>query len=166
MTSRKAIVTITINQVAARMNKVADATKTGSRTTVEAAASKAKAIIAEGAPGRLRNAGRNGANLGIRYQIQGAGTDVSARLHATGPWPLIESDTPAHTIRPKKRRGGRRSGRGGGVSVPGVGVFRLVHHPGTKGKHPWAKGVAQASPVVAREMSKKMANIGAAAFGG
>lgn len=158
--------TLAVKDVAARMRKVEDATKKGTRGTVVAAAMKAKIVISSGAPSRLRGVGRAGAKLGVRYTIRGSEMNPSAQLRATGPWQLIEKDTKPHRIGPKKRRGGSRSGRGGGVAVPGVGVFRSVHHPGTKGKHPWAKGVEKAEPVVAREMGQKTANIVKAAFGG
>ncbi len=157
--------TLTIKDVPARMAKVAAAVTKGNRATVEAAALKTKTTIASGAPDRLRNVGKKGAKLGVRYTIRGEGSNVSALVKATGPWPLIEENIPAHLIGPKKKKRGARSGRGGGVVVNG-GVFRLVHHPGTKGKHPWAKGVTKAEPVVAKEMSKRTANIAAAAFRG
>ncbi len=155
--------TLDVKEVAARMNKVADATKKGTRATVVAAAMKSKVIISSGAPARLRNVGKSGGKLGVRYTISGGDLNPSAKLRATGPWPIIESDIGPHRIGPKKRRGGARSGRGGGVSTPG-GVFRSVHHPGTKGKHPWAKGVEKAEPVAAKEMSQKTANIVKAVF--
>ncbi len=155
--------TLDVKQVAAKMNQVADATKKAARATVVSAAMQSKIVIASGAPSRLRNVGKSGGKLGVRYTISGGDLNPSAKLRATGPWPIIESDIGPHRIGPKKRRGGARSGRGGGVSTPG-GVFRSVHHPGTHGKHLWAKGVAKAEPVAAKEMSQKTANVVKAAF--
>ncbi len=159
--------TITVAQVAGRMAAVDQAAVKGGRVAVSKAALDAKTIIAAGAPGRLRNVGK-GAKLGIRYTVAGAGATTSARLKATGPWPIIESDIGPHLIGPKKkrRRSGPGSGRGGGISIPGVGVRRSAHHPGTKGKHPWAKGVAKAEPVVAKQMNRTTTNMVTAAFRG
>lgn len=159
--------TINVSQVAARMKQVDQATVKGARVTVSKAALDAKTIIAAGSPSRLRNVGKSGAKLGIRYTIGGTATSPSARVKATGPWPIIESDIGPHTIQPKKkrRRSGPGSGRGGGIVVGGV-VRRYAHHPGTKGKHPWAKGVEKAAPVVAKEMSRQTGNIVRAAFSG
>lgn len=174
--------TLTFAEVNGKMSKVAEATKNGTRTTVEGAALKVKATIAAGAPARLRNVGKNGANLGIRYTIRGEGSGVSASVRATGPWPIIESDIGAHVITGKKagRGAGSRKKRAAAVNrlnllgiggiksspivIPGIGVRAYAHHPGTKGQHPWAKGVARAEPIAAREMSTRMANIVKAAF--
>lgn len=88
--------------------------------------------------GRLRGVGRNGAKVGVSYTVTG----TTARVRATGPFPLIESDTKAHRI-PRER--GKRARKRYAV-IPGVGVRAFADHPGTKGKHPWKKGVAAAQP--------------------
>lgn len=85
--------------------------------------------------GRMRNVGRNGAKLGIRYRVEGTDEHMAVRFTATGPWPLIEGPTKAHTIRPRRRRGRRAA-----VSTP-YGPRASVHVRGTRGKRPWAKGV-------------------------
>jgi len=89
--------------------------------------------------GKLRGIGKKGARVGVRYDITGK----TALVRATGPFHLIERDTRAHRI--PKQRGARARKRV--VVIPGVGVRAYADHPGTKGKHPWAKGVAAAIPV-------------------
>jgi hypothetical protein len=146
--------TLNVAEVAGRMRAVEESTAKGMRVTVTAAAMKAKVAISAGAP----------ASLGVRYTLSGSETNPSAKLRATGPWQLIEENTSPHTIGPKRR--GRARGRRGAVVVPGTGPRAVVHHPGTQGKHSWAKGVDRAAPLVAAEMRKQMTNIAVAAFGG
>lgn len=89
--------------------------------------------------GKLRGVGKRGAKIGVRYDVAGD----TALVRATGPFQLIERDTKAHRI--PKVRGARARKRV--VAIPGVGVRAWANHPGTKGKHPWAKGVVAAIPV-------------------
>jgi hypothetical protein len=156
--------TLNVAEVAGRMRAVEESTAKGMRVTVTAAAMKAKVAISAGAPASLRGVGKSGAKLGVRYTLSGSETNPSAKLRATGPWQLIEENTSPHTIGPKRR--GRARGRRGAVVVPGTGPRAVVHHPGTQGKHSWAKGVDRAAPLVAAEMRKQMTNIAVAAFGG
>ena len=96
------------------------------------------------APARLRGAGKRGAKLDVGYTVIGAGTSAQSLVYARGPWQLIERDTAAHRIpREKTGRGRRRY-----AVIPGVGVRAWAQHPGTKGQHPWRKGVVAARPVV------------------
>lgn len=89
--------------------------------------------------GKLRGVGKKGAKVGVRYDILGD----KALVRATGPFQLIERDTKAHRI--PKVRGARARKRV--VVIPGVGVRAWANHPGTKGKHLWAKGVVAAVPI-------------------
>src|SRR5687768_13793178 len=88
--------------------------------------------------GKLRGVGKRGAKIGVSFTVTGH----TAIVKATGPFPLIESDTKAHRI-PRER--GKR-GRKRYAVIPGVGVRAFANHPGTKGKHPWRKGVIAAQP--------------------
>lgn len=90
--------------------------------------------------GRLRGVGKKGAKIGVRYDFGGRTT---ALVRATGPFHLIERTNKAHLI--PKQRGARARKRI--VVIPGVGVRAYANHPGSKGKHPWAKGVVAAIPV-------------------
>lgn len=89
--------------------------------------------------GKLRGVGKRGAKIGVRYDVAGA----KALVRATGPFQLIERDTKAHRI--PKVRGARARKRL--VVIPGVGVRAWAQSPGTKGKHPWEKGVVAAIPI-------------------
>lgn len=86
---------------------------------------------------KLRNArGR----LGVRTNVLGRGSAAVGMIKASGPWPLIEADTPPHRIERRgtdlvealKFPGPRGSNRGG--------FARDTRHPGTHGKHPWREG--------------------------
>lgn len=93
--------------------------------------------------GRLRGVGKKGAPVGVSVAVTGHTAIVAATGKA---FVLIESDTKAHRI-PRER--GPRARRRYAV-IPGVGVRAFANHPGTKGKHPWEKGVAAAIPLAAK----------------
>lgn len=126
--------------------------------TVRAAAQLTKETVLAGAPARLRGVGRNGARLNARYTLTTAGANPQALVFAVGPWQLIERDTKPHQI-PRQRSTRSFEGVYGHAVVPGGavggvhgkgGVRTRVHHPGTHGKHPWARGIVAAEPRVAR----------------
>jgi hypothetical protein len=104
--------------------------------------------LAVAAPRGRLNVGKRGARIGVRYDLV---SDTAAVVRMTGPAHLIERDTQAHRI-PREARGrGRRQTRNvKHLYIPGVGVRMSAQHPGTKGKHPWAKGVTAAVPVVGK----------------
>lgn len=137
------------------------------RAAVSAAALRVKlAALAElrrAVPsGRLRNL-RN-ARLTVGYDVVGT-TKPTALVLAKGPWPIVESGTKPHVIVPKKLgKGGRGKVAkhnskqalydalfGGNTAGSFTGQKPMktpygprfsVQHPGTQGKHPWAKAVA------------------------
>lgn len=111
---------------------------------VNAAALTVKKSVLGIAPARLRNVGKKGAKLGVRYDIKSFPSNAVARVYATGPWSIIERNTKAHRI-PRQRRKPRP------IKIPGIGWRMYAMHPGTKGKHPWRKGVEAAQPLVKRE---------------
>lgn len=92
--------------------------------------------------GKLRGVGKRGAKVGVRYDLVGK----TALVRATGPFHLIERDNKDH--RTPKVRGARARKRL--VVIPGVGVRAFANVKGTKGKHPWAKGVIAAVPAAER----------------
>jgi hypothetical protein len=106
---------------------------------VGAAALAVKKAILAGAPSRLRGVGKRGARLSVRYDVKNG----VALVRAVGPWQLIENDTKAHDIFPKKRRA--RGGKRVAVLTP-QGPRASAHSRGTRGKHPWAKGVERGTP--------------------
>lgn len=111
----------------------------------KAAGEAAAALIRAVAPARLRNVGKKGAALNVVVTSWSApgGAKGIVKPHPAGPWSIIEFDTKAHTI-PKERKRGRRRA----VRMPDGQVRSTVHHPGTKGKHPFEKGAAAAVPLI------------------
>jgi len=97
---------------------------------------------ASGGDSRLSRVGRRakGAKVGARYNVRKAGGRSTALVGATGPLHLIERDTKAHEIQ-ARRAGGRLRIGDDIVSGP-------VRHPGTRGKHPFERGVKNAQPKV------------------
>lgn len=123
-----------------------------------------RSSIAAVAPsGRLRGVGkwnggnRPGARIGVTTKFRGSAQVAKAFVQATGPIQLIEKDTAAHDIprttgsrslrTPTGRLSKRRESTGVALSgrkilnIGGVPVMGPVHHPGTKGKHPFERGV-------------------------
>lgn len=98
-----------------------------------------------------------GAKLGVRYTVKGDKGDPTALLRMTGPAHLIERDTSPHTTVPKgvgrvqgrrtklARRAAKQSLYDALFQAEGNTV-KLRQHPGTKGKHPFEKGVERAAP--------------------
>lgn len=121
-----------------------DGPKLERRATNFAALEVKKVLLVEmrrAAPNLKLNVGKRGKKIGVSYD---AGTTTgTAVIRATGPVQLIESATKPHRIPRDTARGRRRV-----VVIPGVGVRASANHPGTRGKHPWAKGVAVAIPLV------------------
>jgi len=107
-----------------------------------------QAELAVAAPKGRMNVGKKGQRIGVRYTVG----PTSARVFMFGPAHLLERDTKPHAIpRGRVTPTGRVSKRKRKLlSIPGIGVRATAHHPGTKGKHPWRKGLAIAEPLVAR----------------
>ena len=112
-----------------------------------------KLAVTRRAPARLSGVGKRGAKLGVRYNVAGSGDDAKSLIFATGPFHLIERNTKSHRI-PKQR--GRRARQRYAV-IPGVGVRAYANHPGTKGQHPWEKGVDDAAPAVRKLLGTRSA---------
>ena len=112
----------------------------------------------------LRGVGRQGARLGVRYDVKGT-KNPTALVQATGrAWPIIEGDTKPHEISPRASRH-RKSATGATTLMLSDGVFRAkVQHPGTKGKHPWAKGQLRAIPAVTIVLAKQITSAVASVF--
>ena len=118
---------------------------------VKEASQITKDSVLKFAPSRLSGVGKKGAKIGVRYNVGNFGGEAKSRVFATGPFHLIERDTKRHRI-PKER--GRRARRRV-IVIPGVGVRAWAMHPGTRGKHPWAKGVNAAEPKVTALLENK-----------
>jgi hypothetical protein len=116
------------------------------KTQVSEASLVVKKSVQTFMPERLRGVGKKGAKLTVRYNEGSFDDGAKALVYVLGPAQLVERDTKAHRIpRDRGRRGRRRY-----AVIPGVGVRAYAQHPGTKGKHPWQKGVDAAMPIVRR----------------
>jgi hypothetical protein len=99
--------------VAHRLTRVSNELRRAQRSSVGAGSLALRRSVEQErsrvAPsGRLRNVGRNGAKLGVRYDIKGT-NNPTALIRATGPWQIIENRTSAHIIVAKRL--GRGQGR-------------------------------------------------------
>lgn len=106
------------------------------KTTAVLKQSALLSVRAVAPSGRLSGVGKRGAAVGVRYTLHPE--TKTARVFMTGPAHLIERDTKAHRI----PRENRRRNKNRPIVIPGVGPRRSADHPGTKGQHPWEKGVA------------------------
>lgn len=97
--------------------------------------------------GRLSGVGKSGARVDVRYQQAPSGDYL---VQAVGPYQLIERDTHGHRIpktldqtNSKRQARQRRAGFRGRkpLHIPGIGYRTSVHHPGTRGKHPFERAV-------------------------
>lgn len=113
---------------------------------------------------RMSGVGSKGARLGVRYDVGGYYGNVTALVTATGPMHLVERDTKPHQI-PRGQSSRRTRTSSGRLSNKRVttgrarsqttrmnmgGTWRTgpFLHPGTRGKHPFEKGVTAAEPIV------------------
>lgn len=142
----------TLSQFAARTRSFGPDLQANLRRGINAAALHTKRSVeaemsAAGLGGkRLSGVGARGARIGARYDVKGTDNPV-ALVRATGPFHLIERSTKPHRIAPKKRRRGQGKRA---MAIPGVGPRASAQHPGTRAKHPFAKGVERARPGVRR----------------
>ena len=102
---------------------------------------------------RLRNAGRNGAKVGVMYRTKKIGyAGAESQISATGfAFSFIEGPNEPHTIIPKRRSGKQA------LTIPYKrGVFANAWHPGTpKAKTPWKTGYTKAKPHIKKIMRRE-----------
>ena len=98
---------------------------------------------------RLRNVGKNGARVGVRYKVRKKGYAMAEGLiMATGPMQLLENKLAPHEIYSKESRV---------LTVFGkhAGFYTRVNHPGVKkNKEPWKKGYKRVKPGIQKDMRK------------
>jgi hypothetical protein len=123
-------------ELAGKMNRAASTIPLASTQGVKDSSLKGKNTIFAFAASRgvQRSSRIAGRPWNVRYDVKGAGVKPSALLRITGAFPLVESDTPAHPITPRRARG-RRSRRGARALVINGQVRASANHPGTRGKH-------------------------------
>ncbi|HEU5085671.1 MAG TPA: hypothetical protein VFU14_20185 [Acidimicrobiales bacterium] len=152
-------------QFARKMTRAGVSLASASPTSVLRAAQLMKRDIESISPRRLRNVGKNGAALSVRYEVRLHPTHSTALVRAAGPWQIINNDARPHAIYRKnarvKGKGARRANRqaiynelfgaagaykGGALKLPDGGYRRVVQHPGHRGKRLWQKGVNRSKP--------------------
>lgn len=132
----------TIPAFSAKMLRAPGLLKASEREMVAAAAlavttaTRASVSSATHGTNRLSGVGRKGVKVGVGFDVKGV-QNPTAIVQARGPLHLIERDTKAHPIAPRRRRGKRALGNEG----RGFGPVASAQHPGTKGKHPFEEGV-------------------------
>lgn len=113
------------------------------RAVVGVASHVAKGIRGEirGATGGdMRLSGARNARIGIKTGYSLGGATPSVSLTPTGPLMLIEENTPPHSIRPRSKKALKIGDR----------FAARAQHPGTRGKHPWKRGVAKSESTAGR----------------
>ncbi|MCA1572418.1 MAG: hypothetical protein LC798_19380 [Chloroflexi bacterium] len=140
--------TSTPAQFARKMARLSnDMKKVTPKAVVTAAAATIKKDVqqevAVAAPSGRLNVGRTGRRIGVRSTHKG---DDAILVAMFGPAHLIERDTKPHRIPRTTGKGRKRRGDKQPLYIPGIGFKANVDHPGTKGKHPWEKGVRSALP--------------------
>lgn len=110
---------------------------------VGASALAFKRTIVAASPGRMRNVGRRGARLGVKYTVSGSGARAKANVSGDGPWPLLDNPSVPHRIPRERSRRSRKRARV--LKLPN-GFASYVEHPGTKGKRVFATARDAAVP--------------------
>lgn len=162
-------------ELAKKLEASAKAIETKSDTDIVLADAKRATLLIRGqikraVPRGTLNVGKSGRKkVGARYDLirNGGGAIVKA----TGPLHLVERDTSPHNIPRVKgdvrsyARSGKKLKRATTVrSGPKLkrlligGEVRMgpVKHPGTKGKHPFEKGVKQFLPSAGKSFEKNL----------
>lgn len=162
---------------AKRIHQYADASETVSQKKLKSGAKVTKDILvrslqgAVGADLRMRNWKTGGGKVNAGYDLDLKPGAYTALFKPRGPIGAVENGTRAHSIsaalgkitgrgskRAKQQRvydvlfGAKGTFAGAKPLVTPAGPrYRVIHHPGTRGKHPWAIGRAT-SIVPARQV--------------
>jgi hypothetical protein len=146
--------------VAKRMQQVGEAARKAQNISVTRAAMAMKVVhlagLAQDVPsGRLRNVGKGGAKVGVRYKLHGTSASPTAIVEATGPWQIINNPAVAHVIVPKKKK----------ALHFGSSLFRAsVQHPGHRGKQTWQRAEPAAAEAGTKQLNSTMVNAVQQAF--
>lgn len=104
--------------------------------------------------------------LNTSYNVRQGPEGATSLVRAVGPWQLVENDTQPHDIRPGQTRSGRnRSGGAKALTIDGELYAYANQTGGSKGRHPWAKGVAEAEPIAVAIFGREQRSALARAFG-
>lgn len=125
------------------------ARKAGARKAAAGMTTAVRGTTRAAAPGGvLIGVSRKGARVGVVVQESRNGDWL---VKVTGPYQLIERNTRAH----REPAAGRR--RRKAMLIPGIGYRRSVHHPGTRGKHPFERAVDAYGPQVPAVFDREVA---------
>ncbi len=153
--------TLTFEQAARKLDQtgklmptaVAEGLKHGGRAAQD---------IADTTGGRMRNLGRNGANLVATLKL--GRTEAYVKPKPRGAWSIAEDGARPHIIGAKGvaskgkttaavltgggfgRRGRRKGAKA--IVIPGVGPRAYANHPGAKARRVWTKAVNRMEQVV------------------
>lgn len=97
---------------------------------------------------KLSGVGRRGARVGAGYNVKGR-VNPTALITARGPLHLVERDTGAHSIEPRRRRARGNRKRRAALKF-GATYAMSADHPGTRGQRPFGKGVDRTKKDVAK----------------
>lgn len=161
-----------VSQLSAQLDRVGKAIEDSKTPALKAATTVMTVSIvkyrdnAVGSDGRMSHV-KNG-KLGVKTTV----LESSGTVEAIGPWQLIEFDTRAHQETGKLPKiGGRgatraRKQRDLNIAFGATGAFSgvrplrtpfgpryRVQHPGTKGKHPFRKGVEAGEPAAIKRFN-------------
>jgi hypothetical protein len=152
-------VPLTPEGLVAKLGEVSKVGKVASERSVRQGAAIIRtealaALVAAGVHGfRLRGVGHAGARLGVVNKTFGAGSGLTAAVHATGPWQFIERDTPRHEVGARAADRGDQPRLNFGNGEWATGPFMAG---GSTGKHPWRLGTGHAKGRVAKLYEKEV----------
>lgn len=168
-----------------RIRQYAAATETVSTKKIKAGSKVTKAVIvkamqgAVGADLRMSNWKRGGGKINVGYTLDLKSNNLSSLFRPRGPIGAVETGTRPHEITATL---GKITGKGAkrakqqrvfDIVFGATGTFagakplrtpygpryRVIHHPGTRGKHPWATGRALSIIPARREMQTTLREI-------
>lgn len=145
--------TRTLADLSASLAATPKAMQRGQRRGVNKAAlhvtrSVRREIVLVTGDNRLSGVGRRGAKVGAGYNVRGR-VNPTALISARGPLHLIERDTGAHSIEPRRKRARGNRKRRAALKF-GATYATAVDHPGTRGQRPFGKGVDRVKRDVAK----------------
>lgn len=144
--------------MARKMTRTALELERAGRSAARAGAQAYKRVIESeirqvvGADLRMSGVGKNGARVGVRYDVRDDNHGSTALIKAMGPLHLVERDTKAHLIESTRADWDDDAA----LLLPDGNFRRAVPHRGTKGRHPFAKGVTKGKPAAGRAMKTPM----------
>lgn len=131
------------SQFAGKLQRAARELDRSEEMTVKDAALAGKAImLANMGFTRMSGPGKRGARVGVRFKVSGS----TALLGYFGPVHLVNNDTSAHRIEPKKKKA---------IAIAGQ-PYASADHPGTKGRKFFEKSKPQVKVAAGRVQKRQV----------